>query len=281
MNIDMIVFTDVDGTIYDYSGRLPEGTAYAIKKMRENSHKVFMVTGRSKAENKPELLDIGFDGMIGGNGSYIEVDGKVLMHKTISLEQCRHIVEWCRSRNIEYYEESNNGLFASEGFCESAKDAIRKYMTGKGMPADETEDIDVRAVFHGLVEGERLVRDDLNKVSFLLNSYQDYLDALIEFADMEVGSWGGKGEEALFGELGPKGIDKAKAIEILLDYLCVSREDTIAIGDAKQDIVMLKMCGTGVTFSSGGEEIKKIADYVTDDVDKDGFRKAFEHFGLI
>jgi hydroxymethylpyrimidine pyrophosphatase-like HAD family hydrolase len=34
-------------------------------------------------------------------------------------------------------------------------------------------------------------------------------------------------------------------------------------------------------MGSGGEEIRAMADYVTDDVDKDGLYKAFVHLGLI
>ena len=76
-------------------------------------------------------------------------------------------------------------------------------------------------------------------------------------------------------------VDKAKAIDIILKDLNVNREDTIAIGDAKIDIPMLEYCDIGLTFSSGGKEIKEIADYISDDVDKDGFSKAFKYLGLI
>ena len=44
---------------------------------------------------------------------------------------------------------------------------------------------------------------------------------------------------------------------------------------------MLEYCHVGIAMGSGGEEIKAMADYVTDDVDKDGLYKAFVHFGLI
>lgn len=44
---------------------------------------------------------------------------------------------------------------------------------------------------------------------------------------------------------------------------------------------MLEYCDIGLTFSSGGKEIKEIADYISDDVDKDGFSKAFKYLGLI
>lgn len=277
----MIILTDVDGTLYDYNGKLPRSAVEAIRQLRKNGHKVYMVTGRSKAENKQEIWDIGFDGMIGGNGSYVEADGEVLMHQTITLEQSRHIVDWCHERNLDFYEESNSGLFASENFVKNAREATIKYMIGKGTPPEEASNVEVKELFHGLVEGEELCRDDLNKVSFILHSYEDYLDAQKEFPDLAVGTWGGKGEMALFGDMGVKDINKAKAIEILLKHLGASREDTIAIGDAKSDIPMLEYCQIGICMGSGGEEAKEAADYVTDDVDKDGFYKAFKHLGFI
>ena len=44
---------------------------------------------------------------------------------------------------------------------------------------------------------------------------------------------------------------------------------------------MLEYCGIGIAMGSGGDEIKAMADYVTDAVDDDGLYHAFEHFGLI
>ncbi len=276
----MIIFTDVDGTLYDYSGHLPQSAVEAIRRMRSNGHKVFMVTGRSKAENKQEIWDIGFDGMIGGNGSYVEADGEVVMHQRISAEQCHHIVDWLNSRGLDFYEEANEGLCASEHFVENAEEPLKKYMLGKGKSAEELKTLKVDLVIHGLVEGQELYRDDLNKVSFVLHSYEDYLEAVKEFPDLKVGTWGGKDDCAVFGDIGIKDIDKAKAIEVLLDHLGAKQEDTFAIGDASVDIPMLEYCHIGIALGSGSEEIKAMADYVTDAVDQDGFYKAFKHFGL-
>lgn len=280
-NRPKIIFTDVDGTLYDYNGNLPVSAVEAVRKLRANGHKVYLVTGRSKAENKKEIWDIGFDGMIGGNGSYVESEGKVVMHQRITYEQCRHIVDWLNSRELDFYEESNNGLFTSENFVRNAKETIQKYMTGKGASKEDVENIEVKDVIHGLVEHEDLYRDDLNKVSFILHSYQDHLDSIKEFPDLVAGTWGGKGDLALFGDLGVKDIDKAKAIETLLDYIGADKKDTFAIGDAKVDIPMLEYCEVGIAMGSGSDDIKAMADYVTDDTENDGFYKAFEHFGLI
>lgn len=63
-----IIFLDVDGTLVDYENRLPDSAVDAIRKARKNGHRVYICTGRSKAEVYQNLWDIGLDGMIGGNG---------------------------------------------------------------------------------------------------------------------------------------------------------------------------------------------------------------------
>ena len=272
-----IVFLDVDGTITNYENQVPASAKDAIKRARANGHRVYLCTGRSKAENPPEIWEIGFDGMIGGNGSYVEDDGAVVMHQLITLEQCRHIVDWLHERGLEFYLESNNGLFASEHFLERSQEVMHLYAARKGKPVPADQQMEM----HGMVYGGELYRDDLNKVSFILSSYQDHLDSVAEFPDLKAGTWGGKGDTALFGDLGVKGIDKAHAVRVLVEHLGASLDSTIAVGDAKVDIPMFECCATGVCMGSGGDEAKAAADYVTTDVDDDGLWNAFKHLGLI
>ena len=58
-----IIFLDVDGTLVDYKGRLPESAAAAVRLARQQGHKVYICTGRSRAEVYPEIWDIGLDGI--------------------------------------------------------------------------------------------------------------------------------------------------------------------------------------------------------------------------
>ena len=269
-----ILFIDVDGTLVDYQTNLPESAVTAIRRARACGHRVYICTGRSKAEVYPNIWDIGLDGMIGGNGSYVEDHGTVVMHQLITPAQARHIVDWLHSRGLEFYLESNSGLYASEHFEECGLKAIQEYSARKGRPSDIT----IRDAFPDMIFGADLYRDDLNKVSYVLGSYQDFLDAQVEFPDLENNTWGGAGETALFGDLGVKNITKSHAINELLSYLGADISDTIAFGDAKIDIPMLECCAIGVAMGSGGDESKAMADYITDDVDKDGLYKAFEHF---
>ena len=274
-----IVFLDVDGTLVDYENQIPPSAVTAIRGARRNGHRVYICTGRSRAEVYAPIWDIGLDGMIGGNGAYVEDRGEVVLHRLITAGQCRRIVDWLHGRDLEFYLESNNGLFASERFEQAALPAVRLYCARK--EREGAEQLTVRDVFPEMIFGGELYRDDLNKVSFLLRSYQDYLDAKEAFPDLVVGTWGGKGEKALFGDFGVKGIDKAAAVKALVDHLGADLADTIAFGDAKVDIPMFACCAYSVCMGRGGAEAKAAADYVTDDVEADGLYKAFVRLGLL
>ncbi|HEL9617618.1 TPA: Cof-type HAD-IIB family hydrolase [Streptococcus suis] len=276
-----IIFLDVDGTLVDYHNRIPESAIRAIRQARENGHLVYVCTGRSRAEMQPELWEIGLDGMIGGNGSYVEHQGKIVMHQLLSEEDSRAIVDWLHERGLEFYLESNNGLFASENFRERARETLRIYSMNKGKTAEEVATQEVEDVMHGMIFDGQLYRNDLNKVSFVLDSYQDHLDSKQAFPQLVANTWGGRGESALFGDLGVKDIDKAHAISVLLDHLGASQADSIAFGDAKIDISMLDYCAVGVVMGNGGAEILAMADMITDDVEEDGLYNAFERLGLL
>lgn len=274
-----IIFLDVDGTLVDYENKLPKSAVQAVRKARANGHRVYICTGRSRAEIPESIWDIGLDGMIGGNGSYVEDENNVVMHQVLSAEQSKRAVDWLYEQGLEFYLESNNGLFASENFETRGQSVMQEYSKRKGK--EHSDKVTVRSCFPEMIFGGELYRDDLNKISFILESYQNYLDAKEIFTDMEVNTWGGKGETALFGDMGVKDINKSYAVQKLLEHLNADIKDTLAFGDAKIDIPMLECCAIGVAMGNGGDEIKAMADYITDNVEDNGLWNAFVHFGLI
>ena len=276
-----IVFLDVDGTLIDYEAKLPASAAKAVNMARANGHKVYICTGCSKAEiEQRNLCDL--DGMIGGNGAYVEDNGEVVMHQGLTKEQVKHIVDWCNERHLGFYLEANSGMYCNDYMYEQGPETMIKYSQGKGAnveKAKETANSFINSFIH--LKGEDLYREDVNKISFILSSYQDHLDSKVEFAGLEANTWGGKGEMALFGDLGPTGITKKHAIEVLLKHLDADVKDTISFGDAKIDLSMFELCAYNVAMGNGGVEIKEAADYITDDVNEDGLYNAFKYLNLI
>jgi len=276
-----IIFLDVDGTLIDYEAKLPVSAAKAVNQARANGHKVYICTGCSKAEiEQRNLCDL--DGMIGGNGAYVEDGGEVIMHHGLTKEEVKHIVDWCNERHLGFYLEANSGMYCNDYMLEQGPATMIKYSQGKGADlskATENANHFVNSFIH--LTGEDLYRDDVNKISFILSDYQDHLDSKREFPTLEANTWGGKGEHALFGDLGPTGITKKHAIEVLLKHLNADVKDTISFGDAKIDLSMFELCAYNVAMGNGGAEIKEAADYITTDVNDDGLYNAFQYLKLI
>jgi len=276
-----IVFLDVDGTLIDYDAKLPASAANAVNQARANGHKVYICTGCSKAEiEQRNLCDL--DGMIGGNGAYVEDNGHVVLHQGLTRDEVKHIVDWCNERHLGFYLEANSGMYCNDYMLEQGPATMVKYGQGKGADlskAEENANSFINSFIH--LQGEDLYRDDVNKISFILSDYQDHLDSKVEFPTLEANTWGGKGELALFGDLGPTGITKKTAIEALLKYLDADVKDTISFGDAKIDLSMFELCAYNVAMGNGGAEIKAAADYITTDVNDDGLYNAFKYLKLI
>lgn len=267
-----LLLFDVDGTLIDYDGTLPESTKRAISKARENGHLEVIVTGRSRSHIEEPILDIGFDGMIGGNGAYIELDNKVIKDETIQVEDVKRIVDYLNQHHLEYYIEANDGLYGSLNFKVRGVEALRQY----GM-----KDPDVLEIYPAMTFPKCLYIENVTKINYILESYQDYLDFKEAFPEFKNLTWGGKGEKAIFGDCALKHIDKQEAIKELIDYLKIDQEDIIAFGDAEIDIPMFDIAGISVCVGNGREEAKKHATYVTKPVSEDGIEYALKHFEII
>lgn len=74
-----------------------------------------------------------------------------------------------------------------------------------------------------------------------------------------------------------KNTTKANAIKVLSDYLQINKEEIIVMGDGANDISMFEMSGYKIAMGNANEDLKKKADYVTDNNNQDGVAKALEN----
>ena len=73
---------------------------------------------------------------------------------------------------------------------------------------------------------------------------------------------------------------KGDAIKAVLEEFGLKKEESISFGDDLQDISMGE-ASCLVCLGNGREEVKKEADFVTDEIWNDGVKHALEHFGIL
>lgn len=82
----------------------------------------------------------------------------------------------------------------------------------------------------------------------------------------------------LYIEATKKGVNKGTAVKKLASIANIDLKKSIAIGDSMNDIEMLKVVETSIAMKNSMKELKKVANYQTDSINKNGVAKAIKFF---
>lgn len=257
------VFFDIDGTLWDKNRIIPESTIAAIKSLRANGHYALINSGRTRGHITDEkLLSIGWDGIVSGCGTCIEIgDETRLYHRIDNAEVaeairefraigCKIILEGRYHLYFDHFEFDDDpyGIKLAASLGEHRRtilDFVGKWECSK-------YSIDTKAL------------DDLSPVK---NCLPDKYNLIVHSMN--------------FSEVVPTGFDKATGMREALEALNISSQNCIAIGDATNDLGMLNAAGTAVVMGNGNDEAKAAADYITTSIYEDGIKTALVHLGLI
>lgn len=269
------VFIDIDGTLIDDEQKCRPSAEYAIKQARKNGHKVFLSTGRCKAEIFDYIFDIGFDGLIGSSGGYIEVDHQVLRHLTFKDEDIRRLVDYFKENGIGYYLECNHGTFADEIY----RDWFISVLKSLGNDFDSS--LFEAFMSHVNWIDETTTIKEVNKISFATTKtpYDLIYKELCDDFDVIRNTVGILETDS--GEISLKGVNKAQAIEFVIHHLGLYDVKVMAIGDSDNDIEMLEYANIGIAMRTGSEKLKAIADELTGSPKEDSIYDCFVKHGLI
>ena len=279
-----IIFFDVDGTLVDVRPAreyIPESTINAVRETRAKGNLCFLCTGRSLAEIYPYILEVGFDGIIGAGGGFVTIGDEMLYHKKVSNEDVHRVVDFFEENGYDYYLESNGGLFASEKLIPRLE-MITYGDVENDLAAKKKKEEEPSHFITSLIEGESMYRDDVNKICFLENKdipFQTIVDNFSDAFNVIHCTVPMFGDDS--GELSVTGVNKASAIETLINHLNIPRENTYAFGDGLNDIDMLEYCNVGIAVDNAKDGLKAIADEICDDIADDGIYKAMKKHNLI
>ena len=79
-----------------------------------------------------------------------------------------------------------------------------------------------------------------------------------------------------YTEVSSKNVDKWCAIEEVMKLENIQQTEVMSFGDNNNDINMIKNAGMGIAMGHSNEQVKKVADFITETNDEDGVAKALE-----
>ncbi|MCH4015079.1 MAG: HAD family hydrolase [Solobacterium sp.] len=271
------IFLDIDGTLYSQQlAATPASAELALKKARENGHKIFLCTGRSLAESS-RYLNYDVDGFILGAGTMVYAGGKRIYDNPIPTRDVTRIKKKILQAGLGYSLEGGVGVYCDPiGY-----DRIQWYFSG----GSEDPEVRKKSALDNCAYPEKFGSEDsdnIYKICALGSKWDEkYKDLENRLEKPYVLTMSVDLDGFSCGEITDDNITKATGIDRVLEYYNAETFDAIGIGDSANDIPMLKKCGIGIAMGDGQQDAKDAADYVTTGILEDGIYNAFKHFGLI
>lgn len=262
-----LIVTDMDGTVLGEDHRMTDGNKKALKEAEKNGVKVVFATGRfhDSAKEHIDFLE-NIMPIISSNGSIIKhpITNEVLYSNFIDKEVSIEIVEILEKHNVKYQAYTDEIIlqkYETEDEMRMMKEFIEKTFSDKteiSFKKDLREDIrNSNVLKFNIMEIDKpdlidKVRVDLELVKNIevTSSWKDNLEVMSE------------------------GSHKGNAVEYLCELLDIDREHIIAFGDNYNDLSMIEFAGTGVAMGNAEDDVKKIANHITDSNGNDGVAKA-------
>ena len=257
-----LVVTDIDGTIYTPTQGITEEVKHCIQNLTQKGVHVAIATGRTYGSAKCVADNIGIEcPLICYQGGLVQTyNGDIIDVKYLDPKIAREIIEDFRKRKIHL-----NVYIEDKLYVEEDDDYIKDYIGDKGIDYYKVDSFDEL---------------DFSKLNKMLAIKYDskFIDELIDELQKKYPQIYVVKSFAYFCEIANKEATKGNAIKILADLYGITTDEVLAIGDNNNDIEMVETAGVGVAMGNGTEEIKKRADFVTDNVEHNGFVKAIDKF---
>lgn len=251
-----ILFFDIDGTLVSFKTHvIPQSAVDQIERVHSLGHKIIIATGRPMAiiNNLGQLQSRGLiDGYVTMNGACCIVDGKVLYRKEIPAAEAASLAALCAERACPCIFVGEHSLTIAGADLS----AIQIFAKGLGAPPIPVTDYS-KPLEHPLFQLTPFFNVDVQA------------DIEPRMPGSEFARW-----HPAFVDITARGCHKALGMDVMLEHFGMKREDAIAFGDGGNDAPMLRHAGIGVAMGNSADDVKAVADMVTDAVDDNGLANA-------
>lgn len=249
-----LIITDLDGTLLHNDKTVSEYSVSVFKKCKEQEILTAVATARGHTNARQYISALNPDILISSGGALIKKGTDIIYACCFSEAETAEIIK-------KTLELTNNG-------CEITVDTADKH-------------------YWNYRQDPHILSPDWGKVIY--TDYSDFcgeaLKICVETDDENIARAISESVEgcdcARFSDgnwykFTKADATKGRAVREISRRLDIALEDMTAFGDDFVDIEMLELCGVGVAVENAIDEVKKIADYVTDSNENDGVARFIE-----
>ena len=258
---------DLDDTLlrddYSISARNKE----MLMKAQALGVKVVLASGRptpAMLQYAEELkLDVFDSYLISFNGAVVTAmkQNEVIFERSLTMDEVHSIYDYGVENNVDIITYSDKGVISE---TESKYIDVELGLTGLPL--------------HKVPSFKAEVQSSAVKCILLENpDYLKVLEPKLKAArpDLSIAR-----SKPFFLEVMPKGIDKAASIAFLIDKLGIKQSELIAVGNAGNDLTMVKFAGLGIWVDNVDPDLRHHADAIVASNNEDGVAEVVEKYIL-
>jgi Cof subfamily protein (haloacid dehalogenase superfamily) len=232
-----LIATDVDGTLIGHDAILPDARRDAVRELTAAGVPLIMATGKIWPSIRPlwELLELPGPHVTCNGAAVVTSDGTIHLLEPLADSVADEVAATLAARAIPYVVYLEDGTLVT-----SVLSAAHDVITALGEPAPSIRGRDGRRVLKVLAIVDTATEGDLRSVARDAARIQRSGHRFLEWNSPTV--------------------DKATGLRFAAAMLGIDLADTVAVGDAPNDIPMLLAAGTGVAVASADEATVEAAD---------------------
>lgn len=243
-----LIAIDLDGTLLNNKSKISLSNKLFLRKLDKLGHKIILASGRPSRAVKFFRNQIGLHTpIICYNGAYCfhpeDNNFKPIIYN-FPIDMVRDVYNNLKHIFTNFMCETDNKIWLVK---EDKK--LNDFFWNDNMVityGDLNDTLDINPwTLIVQVKG----KEDYCYVKEVIDKHEDYC----------VRFW----TSSPYAEVFHKETSKAKCIHHIAQYYGFPKENTIAIGDANNDIEMLEECGFGIAMINGNDNVKAIADLIS------------------
>ncbi len=269
-----MVCIDMVWTLLGKGKKISEESKKVIKKIHDKGVEIVVTTGRiyNNAAYYSNLLGVKSP-VIAANGAIVreKYSNKVIYENAMETDVCLKLIELLYKMDFFFHFYTLDSIYCGDKITKLGTELYMTKQVGY-------ENLKIKYhIIKNLEEWKAFFKRTNGQITkcIAFSPRPSKITALKkELNNMDDIVYFGAGSRSV--EINNKGVSKGRGVKALADYYGFKREEIVCIGDNENDISMIEYAGLGVAMGNAIDEVKALADYITDTNKKNGVAKAIK-----